>query len=174
MHEILWKCKWNAMHDHIVSKTQHPTQKFHKKLKSFQKPQKFHKNPKPRSKCVKCMKNEGLEKHTKGEILKLGQNPRGWEVLSERRVFGRWKDSLCRERMREMKTDFTLKLFKEIIARWIEDLSSTKSWQIESVKVLSRIYQRQKYLDGSSSYQPNRNFLNGLRIYRKAIETNSN
>ena len=34
------KCKWNAMHDHIASETQHPTQKFHKKLINFQKPQK--------------------------------------------------------------------------------------------------------------------------------------
>ena len=64
------------MHDHIAAKTQHPTQKFHKKLKSSQKPKKIHKNPKPRSKCVKCMKNEGLEKHTMGQMLKLGQNPR--------------------------------------------------------------------------------------------------
>ena len=34
------------MHDHIASNKQHPTQKFHKNLKSFQKPQKFHKPPK--------------------------------------------------------------------------------------------------------------------------------
>ena len=46
MHETLWKCKWNAMHDHIASNKQHPTQKFHKNLKSFQKPQKSHKTPK--------------------------------------------------------------------------------------------------------------------------------
>ena len=65
------------MHDHIALKTQHPIQKFHKKLKSFQKPQKFNKIPKPRSKCMKCMKIEGLEKHSKGEMLKLGRNPRG-------------------------------------------------------------------------------------------------
>ena len=34
------------MHDHIASNKQHPTQKFHKNLKNFQKPQKFHKTPK--------------------------------------------------------------------------------------------------------------------------------
>ena len=41
-----------------------------------------------------------------------------FELLSERRgrVF------LSRE-MREMKSDFALKLFKEIVSRWIEDLS---------------------------------------------------
>ena len=52
------------MHDHIATNKQHPTQKFHKNLKKFQKPQKFQENLKPRSKCVKCMKNEGLRDHT--------------------------------------------------------------------------------------------------------------
>ena len=60
------------MYEHIASNTQHPTQKFHKKLIKFQKPQKFQETPKPRSKCVKYMKNEGLEKHTREEMLKLG------------------------------------------------------------------------------------------------------
>ena len=51
--------------------------------------------------------------------------------------------------MREMKTNFALKLFKEIAAQWIEDRLSTKSRQIESVEVLSRICRRQnKELDG--------------------------
>ena len=76
---------------------------------------------------MKCMKNERLEKHTKGKTQGLGRNPSGEEVLSEKRVFGRWKDSFCQKRMREMKYDFALKLFKEITARWIEDLSSTDS-----------------------------------------------
>ena len=65
------------MHDHIATNKHHLTQKFHKNLKSFRKPQKFQENPKPRSKCVKCMKNEGLRDHTRGEIHRLGQNPRG-------------------------------------------------------------------------------------------------
>ena len=59
MHETLSKCKCNAKHEHITSYKQNPIQKFHKKLKDFQKPQKFQENPKPRSKCVKCMKNDG-------------------------------------------------------------------------------------------------------------------
>ena len=74
------------------------------------------------------LKNERLEKHTRGKTQGLGQNPSGEDVLTEKRVFGRWKDSLCQERMREMEYDFMLKLFKEIVARWIEDLSSTNSW----------------------------------------------
>ena len=43
----------------------------------------------------------------------------------------------------------------------------------KSIEVLSRIYQWQKYLDGSNSYQPGRTFLDGSRICREAIETNS-
>ena len=32
------------------------------------------------------------------------------------------KTFFCRERMKGMKSDFTLNLFKQIAARWIEDL----------------------------------------------------
>ena len=44
-----------------------------------------------------------------------------------------------------MRIDFVLKLFKEIVARWIEDLSSTKARQIESFEMLSRFCRRQKH-----------------------------
>ena len=67
MHETLWECKWDAMHEHIGSFKQNPTQKFHKNLINFEKPQKSFKNQKPMYKCVKCMKNERLEKHTRGK-----------------------------------------------------------------------------------------------------------
>ena len=53
------------MHEHTASNKQNSTQKFHKILTNFQKPQKLYKNPKPRSKCVKCMKNEEKRDHTK-------------------------------------------------------------------------------------------------------------
>ena len=96
---------------------------------------------------MKYMKNEGLEMHTREEMLKLGWNQSGEDEKEWERYFFYW------ERMREMKYDFALKLFKEIAARWIEDLLSTNSWQIKSVKVLSRIYWRQKYLDGLNSYR---------------------
>ena len=43
MHETLWKCKCNAMHEHITPNKQNSTQKFHKILKDFQKSQKFKK-----------------------------------------------------------------------------------------------------------------------------------
>ena len=68
------------MHEHITTYKQNPTQKFHKILKDFQKPQKFYKIPKPRSKCVKCMKNEGKRDLTKEEMITLGLNPSEFEV----------------------------------------------------------------------------------------------
>ena len=68
------------MHEHTASNKQNSTQKFHKILTNFQKPQKLYKNPKPRSKCVKCMKNEEKRDHTKWEMITLGRNPRGFEV----------------------------------------------------------------------------------------------
>ena len=77
------------MHEHIASIKQHPTQKFHKNLKSYQKPQKFQENPKSRSKCMKCMKNEGFRDHTRGEMLDLGRNPSGKGEKVEGKVFGR-------------------------------------------------------------------------------------
>ena len=43
----------------------------------------------------------------------------------------------------------------------------------ESIKVLLRICQRQKYLDRSRIYQPDRKFLDGSRSYREVIDTNS-
>ena len=68
------------MHEHITSKTQYPTQKFHKILINFQNPHIFQENPKPRLKCVKCMKNERKRDHTGEEMITLGQNPSGFEV----------------------------------------------------------------------------------------------
>ena len=37
---------------------------------------------------MKCMKNEGLRDHTRGELHRLGQNPSGEDEKSEKRVFG--------------------------------------------------------------------------------------
>ena len=45
-----------------------------------------------------------------------------------------------------MKSNFALKIYIEIAAQWIKELS-------KSVKVLSRICWRQKFLDGSRFYQ---------------------
>ena len=46
------------MHEVLDSFKQHPSQKLHKTFINFEKPPKFIKNPKPKSKCMKCVKNE--------------------------------------------------------------------------------------------------------------------
>ena len=51
------------------------------------------KNPKPRSKCMKCMKNERKRDHTSEEKITLGRNPSGFEVQREKRMFGKEKES---------------------------------------------------------------------------------
>ena len=86
------------MHEHKTSYTQNPTQKLHKILKDFQKPQKFQENPKPKSKCMKCMKNERLENHTKGKMQGLGRNPSGEDERSREKCLGEKRNvSLLRE-----------------------------------------------------------------------------
>ena len=46
------------MHEVLNSLKQHPSQKLHKTFINFEKPQNFSNNPKPRSKFMKCVKNE--------------------------------------------------------------------------------------------------------------------
>ena len=86
------------MHEHITSYKQNPTQNFHKKLINIQKPQKFHKNPKPRSKCMKCIKNERLEKLTRGKKQGLGRNPSGEDEWVKEKCLGEKKKCFCREK----------------------------------------------------------------------------
>ena len=47
MHETLWKCKCDAMHEHTWSFEHNLTQKFHKNLINLEKPQNFSKTLKP-------------------------------------------------------------------------------------------------------------------------------
>ena len=101
MHETLWKCKCNAIHEHITSYKQNLTQKFHKILKDFQNPKKFQENPKPRSKCVKCKKNKRLEKHTRGKMQSFGWNPSREDERVEGKVFGREKEMFLSKRKGE-------------------------------------------------------------------------
>ena len=89
------------MHEHISSNKQNPTQKFHKILINFQKPKKFHKNPKPRSKYVKCMNNERLEKHTRGKKQGLYQNPSREDEWVKEKVFRREKEMFLSREIEE-------------------------------------------------------------------------
>ena len=66
--------------------------------------------------------------------------------MSEKRVFGGGENLFYRKRMREMKSDFALKVFKQNTTRWIEDLL--------------RCYQESV---------DNKNHLDGSKCYREAI-----
>ena len=76
-----------------------------------------------------------------------------------RSVWGERKDFLSREKS-EKWIWFALRLYKEIVAWWIEvSVEICQALNLDrnkSVEVLSRICQWQKYLDGSRIYWPNR------------------
>ena len=90
-----------------------PTQKFYRKLINFQKPQNIKENPKPSSKCVKCMKKEGLEDHTKGKTQDLSWNPSGEGERSEEKVFGKREKKFLSSEKPKNEYDFVLDQFKQ-------------------------------------------------------------
>ena len=65
MHETLLKCKCDAMHEHLRSLKQHPTQKFCKNLIHFEKPQNLLKTSKVGSKRDEMHDKCKEEDHTK-------------------------------------------------------------------------------------------------------------
>ena len=73
-----------------ISKTQ--PKNFSKYSSIFKNPKNFTKNPKPRSKCVKCMNDERLEKHTRGKKQGLYQNPSREDEWVDEKVFRREKE----------------------------------------------------------------------------------
>ena len=100
----------------------------------------------------------------------------GLRFREKRKCLGGDRACFCRERSKEMRSDFALDLFKENASRWIEDLLRfcqaliLDKWIYRgAVENLSTT----KCLNGSRIYWPNRNFLDGSRICREAIETKS-
>ena len=69
MHETLLKCNKNAMHEHITTISQSPTQKIQEKFKN---PKIFEKTPKPRFEMHECMKREKIRTLTKCFDLDIG------------------------------------------------------------------------------------------------------
>ena len=96
----------------------------------------------------------------------------GLRFRESRECFGGEKTSFYRERMREMKSEIALKLFKENTSRWIKDLSKI-CWALficrGAIENLSTVKMPQWIEELSRSYQPDRNLINGSRIYREAI-----
>ena len=85
-----------------------------------------------------------IEDHTRPKINWV------WGLKREKSVWEKLDSFSVKRDMKKMRFDFALKLYKEIAARWIEIC-----W--EFFKVLSRIYRREKNL-------------NGLNNFREAIE----
>ena len=74
------------------------------------------------------------------------------DSFSVERDMKKWKQISCWSYLKKSQLD-GLRIFKICWDLIWWDLSCTKSRQIESVKVLLRICQRQKYLDGSNNYR---------------------
>ena len=98
-----------------------------------------------------------------------------------RKSFGSREKVFYRERSKKMKNQIAPQLYIEkhssIDRGAIEICQALNLNRYKFVKVLSRIYQWQKYLDGSRSCRESigqkKKFLDELRSCREAIETNS-
>ena len=162
------------MHDHIAFNKQHPTQRFHKNLKN---PQIFLKKP----------KNLGLmhEMHEKKGIKNTYQRRKvGSRPKCKRVRWLEWRKGVWRERkifsfergVRKWKPDYASGIYIENAFRWIKELlRSVKHYmsRYESVEVLSRIYRRQKFLDGSRFCRKSISQTESFSMDREAIETYS-
>ena len=155
MHETLWKCKCDAMHELLTSFEQNSSQKLHKNLNNFEKQQNLSKTPKFRSKGWNAWLNarkeiileEGITLEAEDWVRK-----RFWE----REVsLGRWEVRKYRERSVRN-----------------EEKSHWPFIQKSMILDGSRCPQ-QKNLDGSRSYRAYGNFLDGTGSCREAIKINS-
>ena len=94
------------------------------------------------------------------------------EILERGECLEGEKKNFCREKWKS-ETNIALKIYIEIAARWIDSCQALNLDRYESVKVLSRICQRQKFLDGSRFCQESINQTKSLSMDREAIETKS-
>ena len=96
-----------------------------------------------------------------------------------RKSLGRWGDEFCWERLGEMREVSCKPYIKTFTARWIERYWELSRIKISQKELLSNCQEastakwpwRIKQL--SRIYQAYRNFLDGSRIYREAIELDS-
>ena len=134
------------MHDHISSNKQHPTQKFHKNLKNFQKPHK------PRSNAWNAWRMKDLK------II-----PQDWSLIRPK-TWKEWRLESEESAWRERKYFLSWERSENEIWFRAEDIYRNRSSmdrgvigicralnpdRYESVEVLSRICRRQKLLNGS-------------------------
>ena len=139
MHETMWKCKCDAMHEHTWSFKQNLTQKFHKNH--------FSKTPKPRSKWMKCMIKERkeiilVEEHkiwTEDEVGKVKR-------LSEK-CLGERKECLCQEKSKRNERKIAQKQYIENTnLDWLRAIESCRALILDRFiyQLAIKSYQRQK------------------------------
>ena len=170
MHKILWKWKWNAIHDHIASKTQHPTQTITKNSSIF-------KNPK----ISKKIKNLGLNAWRMKDLEHL---PRDLILDKAEKHLG--KEFRVRRECLEGEKSFSVDREWEkwnLILSWTylkkSYLDGSRIYQAlnldryESVEALSRICWRQNQLDGSNFRWEFIGWIETFSMDREAIKTNS-
>ena len=136
-----------------------PIPKFHKTFINFEKPQKNFKNPKPRSKCVKCMKNEWKRDHTKWFEIRKGWKSHGFEVWERRKCLGGEKIDSVKKDQGEVRRNHadplhrkTIKLDRLKGVERVRDLKSVKRLSKSCPRFIKRCPQLED-LDGSRSYR---------------------
>ena len=141
MHETLWKCKCDVIHEHLRSFKQNPTQKFHRNFINFEKPQKFSKTPKVRSKEMKDMIN------VRGKVILEEENTleaEDWVGKMKsviEKCLGEGETLICWERldkMREKKSHWAI--YRKHEAQWIKRYLEVSSFNFHQME-LSRSYQ---------------------------------
>ena len=160
MHEILWKCKCDAMHEQTWSFKQNPTQKFCKNLINFQKPQK------PKSKWMKWMIQERKKIIPDEEHKVWAENQVGYVKRLSEKCLGKRKEIFCREKWRENRAKA---IYRKHKTRWIE---SCRALILDNFICRGAIesYQWQRNLDGSNSYRASIEQIESFSMDRESVE----
>ena len=87
-HETLLECKWDAMHDVLISKIQNPSQKFHNNFINIEKTKIFKKSQKVRSDAWNAWKRRIRTLTKWRKTWSRPKNPWGWSLEWEREVLG--------------------------------------------------------------------------------------
>ena len=163
MHESMIIMLENAMHEHVRTNQQNPTQKFHRKLKN---PKFFPKRENLGLKCLKCMKKEKkMRFRTRTKRMRLGL---GWNLEWKRFLVKRkGLDWERRERDRDIWVWAKLGRTSDIYRKTQLNKSRNKN-SID--REISRRYQWQKILDKSRRYRVDRDSKELTRWIELSIE----
>ena len=159
-----------SKHDHL-NKTQ--PKNFVKISSILKNPKNFSKTQKPKSKWMKCMIQERKEIIPNEEHKVWAENQVGNIKRLSEKCLGERKEIFYREKWRENHAEA---IYKKHEARWIEScrgLILNKFIYQGAIKSYQTAKKSRWIKQLSSIYWVDRKFLNGSRIYREAIKTNS-